>query len=498
MSLILEYAKKIIELDNSLNLNPISNYNPSLKFEQKIYNGLNDLEDLDKFNRLDMVTKFNILVYNALMDTHDIIENEYSNNNINFNNFENEIENLCNDYNIERINKIQNKKEMFLYRKDEINKIRKWLIEKCKIDNENKNEPSEFIKNKIWEKEESVNFPENFSVQGYKIKFKNNIYSLEIKENGKWNIVEPIQSSQIMAIESISHAILKNKLKKYPKIEKKLSEFLIYNNYKIEDTLRVADKIITNKQLFKNKNINVLELIEKSKNILERTEDVLDEIITINNVEKFALSIMSNKYKHLVVSETKNEIEYSDFKKNMYESFKELRELGINKKELQMYIGVKLEKYKNSSELEVDLNKLSNLLNEFNVENIEKKLNNYNTKIIYKNENKLIAEILDFEASNKVGSQSWCISNYENYWNDYVGNNNRQFFAYDFSKESKKPDSMVGITLTKNNKTGEYYRKAAHYKDDCNIEKDSSMLNNYIKLINKHINKKIINKNNRP
>jgi hypothetical protein len=60
----------------------------------------------------------------------------------------------------------------------------------------------------------------------------------------------------------------------------------------------------------------------------------------------------------------------------------------------------------------------------------------------------LIARILNYEASNKLGSSSWCISTGQGTWVNYIYNNmGYQYFIWDYSKSIADPLHQIGVTL---------------------------------------------------
>jgi len=114
------------------------------------------------------------------------------------------------------------------------------------------------------------------------------------------------------------------------------------------------------------------------------------------------------------------------------------------------------------------------------------KMENVNADIVVERDDLLILKVNDYEASSVLGSGSWCISRSSMYFEDYTEDDNAQYFIYDFTKDSRDNDSMIGLTLTK-----EGNKKAMHYKNDdpvfehSIIDKWSSTINEELKSQNK-------------
>lgn len=90
----------------------------------------------------------------------------------------------------------------------------------------------------------------------------------------------------------------------------------------------------------------------------------------------------------------------------------------------------------------------------------------------------MIVEINSFDESKTLGTDNWCISRSDYYFKSYCENENRQYFVFDFSKESKDRQSMIGITLTP---SGTIH--AAHDKTDDSVKNDMSVLKTSLKIL---------------
>lgn len=83
---------------------------------------------------------------------------------------------------------------------------------------------------------------------------------------------------------------------------------------------------------------------------------------------------------------------------------------------------------------------------------------------IYNNDNILIAEVYNKQASCKMGSKSWCISgSIGGSWDSYAGlsTGNKQYFIWNFNVSSSNIDSQVGVTIKADGS-----QKTSHLKND--------------------------------
>lgn len=121
-----------------------------------------------------------------------------------------------------------------------------------------------------------------------------------------------------------------------------------------------------------------------------------------------------------------------------------------------------------SQDLYDDINNfIDNLEGGFNADTIKKIINknNLNAKVILDSYSLMVVEIGDFQASKKLGSQSWCIVTSENQWQNYVNEFTTQFYIYDFTKKRSDNRHAIGITVgpsfLSNSK-----QTAMHWSDD--------------------------------
>lgn len=270
--------------------------------------------------------------------------------------------------------------------------------------------------------------------------------SIAIKTKEGWESVIEGTYSYFRASMDLSKSIISHKCRKKPKYKEMfLKAFFKDNN--IETTLDTIDFFFKLESVLKNKNFD----LNKFKN--KKSEFIYDQLMEIekeHKIEKFAKSLLSNKYKHFITEKS-------------MKLFKEIVELNIPKSHVQDNIGKKLAAYHTVEQFEKGLMGYVNSINKFEKEDIKLKVQNNNAEILLEEEDLLILKIRDFEASKNLGEGStWCIIRNKSFFNTYVKNqNNHQYFVYDFSKNSKTRESRIGITITP---SGDH--KAAHYKNN--------------------------------
>lgn len=242
-------------------------------------------------------------------------------------------------------------------------------------------------------------------------------------------------------------------------------------NIVLERFFDTIDTFKNNQQILKHYKFDYLKTYkdhldhpERIMTTFERVSDTMHKIIKNHNVKQFAYSITSKKYEHL-------------YDKDTYRYMEALYDLEITKLDLQNYIGRKIALYKNPDEFNTGLALFLNSFNGFDRTTILEKAHAQKTDIIYDSDNKLILQIKSFSQSQTLGNSSWCISRDASYFDSYTSDDQKQYFLFDFNKNSIDLDSLVGITL----KNGAYV--TAHFKNDTLIPTNNVELLNNIDLI---------------
>jgi hypothetical protein len=175
-----------------------------------------------------------------------------------------------------------------------------------------------------------------------------------------------------------------------------------------------------------------------SKNPLsyKKFEDLKDEIIQIDNKQRVntILRLMNKEQREL----------FSLKDKKFFEHALEIHKLGMNKDFVR-----KLFRYKTRDEI---IGYMSEFIKEkssdISYQIIIDKLKKLNTEVVYTDIDNgiIVAEILDFYSSNKIGSLDWCIVTSKSNWDYYTRGTRRQFFMWDFSLDRTESYFMIGFT----------------------------------------------------
>lgn len=339
----------------------------------------------------------------------------------------------------------------------------KWLTLADKFanyENNNKN-LSEFIKNKFLDENKRIFF--DFNDYKYKRLYilKDNSILLINKNSKPEALFSSIEARKV--IKDIYQSYIKEKLKKHNTLCQFFLNKLNNPELKIVGADLCINTFLKNEQVLKLHNFSFLK--QDPDTSFESLDDKMNSLILFNNVKKYAESIVSSKYKHLYTKES-------------YSHFKELYDMGLSKDLLRDNIGKKLAAYKTPEEFNFALSRLVETYNSFNLEAIKAKADGVGAKTVFENDGILILQIDNFNQSKSLGSSSWCISRDPHYFSSYTENDNKQYFIYNFNKDSKDNYSMTGITLSLENNL-----ITAHLKNDDYFD-DSELRSNIIKLIN--------------
>lgn len=277
--------------------------------------------------------------------------------------------------------------------------------------------------------------------------------SIAFKKGG---VLKPIESSQEHSyiFGELERSIIAYQLRKKPKMAKYI-EHLYGDSYnELEKVIIMMDTFLGNEQILKNMNMDISLFEDKS---FEAIDDYMHELIAKHKLHQYANSILSSKNKDLLSDKA-------------LESFKVLQETGISKKTIQDMVGKKMAAIKTVDDFEKYLDKVVAHFSEFNSDVLTEKLLEAKINTVYNENNVFVFQVQSFEHSKKLGSPSWCISRQESYFKDYTRNGESQYFLYDFNKDEKDNESMIGFTIKKN---GEI--RTTHLKNDDYSEADDNL-----------------------
>lgn len=130
----------------------------------------------------------------------------------------------------------------------------------------------------------------------------------------------------------------------------------------------------------------------------------------------------------------------------------------------------KISRHKTNTSLNDALNLFIQGLSGWTIEDWRLKLNELNIPF-YEENNRIYAEIDDFETMTKVGSSLWCIACNEYDWKHYLKEDNIQYILLDFNLFANDPNSFVGYTATPSGRI-----LAAHDKNDRSFNRNNRLL----------------------
>jgi hypothetical protein len=268
------------------------------------------------------------------------------------------------------------------------------------------------------------------------------------------------QDNSFVDINDITHELIKStidyKFRKKPTIGKLFIEKFEEDGGFFNSINVVMNTYLDNETILKNMKFDLSLVIDKD---FEALDDAMNASVREYKIERYANTILSNKYKDLLTKEA-------------LESFKTLYDSQISEKELQNLIGKKLASIKTTEEFEKYLEKVINQFNGFNPEALSGKLAKMNIEPLLTDNDIYVFEVKTFEDSKSLGSPSWCIARNEYHFDTYTSGEKRQFFIYDFNQSEKSNESMIGITLEKSGSFNTQHLKNDDYVSPTELLKD--------------------------
>lgn len=232
------------------------------------------------------------------------------------------------------------------------------------------------------------------------------------------------------------------------------------------------------------------------------TIEELRELIVLLNEIKISKAIGDFQYSEDLydfLSETKNRRKLNQIvksipshsRRNISDRIKEIMYTNIEKVELfKDYFSKKGGSCKSEEELYqkcLEIIKESESSHSYKdiISKVEKTIDSYgNSDIIFRDGVTIIARIDSYSVSKNLGSNHWCISNQETYWNNYTRDDRTQYFIWQTELDPTDKKSMIGVTV--DSFANKIY--AAHLKDDRSCDhKYLSKFRGYLTGSNKPI-----------
>lgn len=281
------------------------------------------------------------------------------------------------------------------------------------------------------------------------------------KKGGEYHLIKDKADHRAIFSE-LEHSIIAYQLRKKPKVANYISK--LYNESgdginpvgKLENVLIVINTYLNNEQILKNMKMDLSVFEHKS---FEAIDDYMNDLINQHKLTQYANSILSNKNKHLLSDKSLSQ-------------FKVLMDSGISKSIIQNLIGKKMSAIHTSDEFEAYLEKVVAHVSGFNEDILMEKLKGSKIEPVYHENNVVVFEIDTFEQSKNFGSPSWCISRNDYYFNDYKTEGSKQYFLYDFNRDEKDNQSMIGFTVrTDGSMRTQHSKNDDYHKVDSFLEK---------------------------
>jgi len=305
-------------------------------------------------------------------------------------------------------------------------------------------------------------------------------YNLELSKSQSIKRASLFVDGSILFIDKNDQHII-------PENSKELNQYITKFNLDLIDfkfrKQPVFGKIFKNKFLEDQDNINItlstansfllnydiLKQIKFDKSILdkgfEQINDYIENSVKTYKVYKYANSILSSKNKHLMTD-------------SAYPFFEKFYDEKLKEDFLQDYIGKKLAMLTTPEEFTAFVKDVHDKFFDFGKYSTISLLDSIDKKALSLTDNECIVHIETFAESKKLGTNNWCISRERSYFDDYVKSNRRQYFFFDYTKESSDTMSMIGITLKDDGLI-----HAAHKKNDDSVINHASMQDLRLKII---------------
>jgi hypothetical protein len=235
--------------------------------------------------------------------------------------------------------------------------------------------------------------------------------------------------------------------------------FIVNDGLSVEGVERILDKIIELKKL------NVVNRLPKNvvdyvKDGYEKLEDDITQVYRKYEATRIYNELPALLKKQINVLSVKKKADLID----LFSAFYKLEDKDTLIK--------KISSFKTVDQLESAItNFVKKRSGNLDFENFVNKLEEdkeVSVEFVDYEKEQIIASILTYEASRRYGSDAWCISRHDSYFNNYVKNIfYKQYFIWNFLLPINDPHFQVGITINDRNSI-----TAAHDKRDHGLNRD--------------------------
>lgn len=248
----------------------------------------------------------------------------------------------------------------------------------------------------------------------------------------------------------------------------KVINSLIENGIDKDSVMNIYNKYKKHKNLLNNNNIYFFDYFNKEdENLNKQFENLSDDIhkaIVKSNYKKIKKDLYS-KHNDILNERTDKII-------------KMFAEAEISPKLIKKMVGRKIRGFSDVDYLNSELEKLyEEVQGDWNKKNYLEKLKKTNSKILLNEDNKLVIEILNHDDAKTLGTSNWCVSRDKNFYFDYVGDQERFVFVYDFEQPPFEEESLKAVIIETDGDVKEVYNRS-------DIKIDNNSVNQYNHIFN--------------
>ena len=247
----------------------------------------------------------------------------------------------------------------------------------------------------------------------------------------------------------------------------KIINLLIENDINKDSVMSIYDKYKKHKNLLNNNNIYFFDYFNKEGDLNKQFEDLSDDIhksIVKSNYKKIK-KVLYSKHNDILNEKTEKII-------------KMFAEAEISPNLIKKTVGRKIRGFNDVDYLNSELEKLYNeVKGDWNKDNYLEKLKKTNSKLLLNEDNKLVIEILNHDDAKTLGTSNWCVSRDKSFYFDYVGDQERFVFVYDFEQPPFEEESLKAVIIETDGNVKEVYNRS-------DIKIDNHSVNQYNHVFN--------------
>lgn len=247
----------------------------------------------------------------------------------------------------------------------------------------------------------------------------------------------------------------------------KVINLLIENDINKDSVMSIYDKYKKHKNLLNNNNIYFFDYFNKEGDLNKQFEDLSDDIhksIVKSNYKKIK-KVLYSKHNDILNEKTEKII-------------KMFAEAEISPSLIKKTVGRKIRGFNDVDYLNSELEKLYNeVKGDWNKDNYLEKLKKTNSKLLLNEDNKLVIEILNHDDAKTLGTSNWCVSRDKSFYFDYVGDQERFVFVYDFEQPPFEEESLKAVIIETDGNVKEVYNRS-------DIKIDNHSVNQYNHVFN--------------